>query len=83
MTYRGHVENGAVVLDTPATLPEGATVEVAVVEKEAEPPHDTKPLWMRIVEIGASVPREDWQEAPSDASINLDHYLYGTPKCKE
>jgi hypothetical protein len=31
MTYRGHVKNGAVVLDAPAALPEGAAVEVVVV----------------------------------------------------
>ena len=31
MTYRGHVRNGTVVLDTPAELPEGAAVEVNVV----------------------------------------------------
>ena len=31
MTYRGHVKNGAVVLDTPAALPEGAAVEVSVI----------------------------------------------------
>lgn len=31
MTYRGHVRNGAVVLDVPAELPEGATVEVNVI----------------------------------------------------
>ena len=31
MTYRGHVRNGAVVLDVPADLPEGAAVEVNVI----------------------------------------------------
>ncbi len=31
MTYRGQVRNGAVVLDPPAELPEGAAVEVNVV----------------------------------------------------
>lgn len=82
MTYQGHVENGTVVLDIPVVLPEGAKVEVAVRE-DVESPRDTKPLWMRIVEIGASVPREDWREMPTDASINLDHYLYGAPKCEE
>jgi len=82
MTYPGHIENGTVVLDTPAALPEGTKVEVAVV-KDGEPPRDAKPLWMRIVEIGASVPREDWKEMPADASVNLDHYLYGAPKCEE
>jgi hypothetical protein len=35
MTYRGHVRNGAVVLDDPAVLPEGAAVEVRVVAAPA------------------------------------------------
>jgi hypothetical protein len=30
MTYRGHVKNGAVVLESPVKLPEGAAVEVSV-----------------------------------------------------
>jgi hypothetical protein len=37
MTYRGHVKNGAVVLDTPAALPEGAAVEVSLIGA-ARPP---------------------------------------------
>jgi len=82
MTYQGHVENGTVALDTPAVLPEGAKVGV-LVREEVESPRDTKPLWMRIVQIGASIPPEEWRQMPTDASINLDHYLYGAPKCKE
>jgi hypothetical protein len=35
MTYRGHVRNGAVVLDDPAVLPEGAAVEVRVIAPAA------------------------------------------------
>ena len=31
MTYRGRVKNGAVVLDPPVELPEGASVEVNVI----------------------------------------------------
>ena len=39
MTYRGHVKNGAVVLDAPVALPEGAAVEVVVVATpSARPP---------------------------------------------
>jgi hypothetical protein len=30
MTYRGHVKNGQITLDEPATLPEGADVQVEV-----------------------------------------------------
>jgi len=82
MTYRGHVENGSVVLDSPVTLSEGTKVEVAVVEG-AEPPRDAKSIWELAREISASVPPEEWEKMPADASINLDHYLYGAPKCEE
>jgi len=33
-----------------------------------------------IDEIMADVPPEDLAELPADASLNLDHYLYGSPK---
>jgi len=82
MTYRGHVQNGSVVLDLPVTLSEGTKVEVAVVES-AEPPREAKSIWELVAEISASVPLEDWDRTPTDASINLHHYLYGAPKCAE
>ncbi len=34
MTYRGHVKNGQITLDEPTRLPEGAEVNVEVVEKK-------------------------------------------------
>src|SRR5688500_11575093 len=37
MTYQGRVKNGAVVLNEPVTLPEGADVEVSVLEPAAPP----------------------------------------------
>lgn len=40
----------------------------------------SRPLWQRIVAIGASVPDEEWAKVPADLSKNLDHYLYGAPK---
>lgn len=32
MIYKGHVENGVIVLDEPAGLPEGCEVEVLAVD---------------------------------------------------
>ena len=32
MIYKGHVEDGAIVLDDPVTLPDGATVKVELAE---------------------------------------------------
>jgi len=39
-----------------------------------------KPLWEVIAEIARRVPDEEWAKIPSDASYQLDHYLYGAPK---
>jgi hypothetical protein len=82
MTYQGHVENGAVVLDVPVVLSEGTRVEVAVMEG-AEAPREARSVWELVGEISASVPPEEWSKTPTDASMNLDHYLYGAPKCQE
>jgi hypothetical protein len=74
MTYRGHVENGAVVLDEPIVLPEGVAVQVDVLDKKES--EETGPaLYDRLKSvIGAA------QGLPTDASLNVDHYLYGQAK---
>ena len=79
MTYRGHVENGAVVLDAPTALPEGATVEVAVAPEPVSPP-ETEPFHEWIEAQAASVSKAALAQMPEDASINHDHYLYGARK---
>ncbi len=45
-----------------------------------EPTSPRKPLWETIAEIARSVPEESWARIPSDASYQLDHYLYGAPR---
>jgi hypothetical protein len=37
-------------------------------------------IWDKIEERMAQVPAEVLAELPADASENLDHYLYGSPK---
>jgi hypothetical protein len=76
MTHRGHVQNGVVVLDAPADIPEGATVEVRIVEEPEEAAHGEIPsLYNRMKSaIGKA------QGLPEDAAHNHDHYLYGLPK---
>jgi len=77
MVYQGHVENGMIRLQDPVVLPEGAKVNVEVVPPppvgERQEPglnlYDRlKPL------VGAA------KNLPPDASVNVDHYLYGHPK---
>lgn len=94
MTIRKHVtieRDGVIEIRDPA-LQAGAEVEVVVqVEPVSEEPlgepartdEERKPLWQRIVEIGASVPPEEWAKVPRDFSMQTDHYLYGGPRREE
>jgi DNA-directed RNA polymerase specialized sigma54-like protein len=46
--------------------------------KGLEPPR--RNLWEIWQEQLKDIPEEEWDDVPADASINLDHYLYGAPK---
>jgi hypothetical protein len=77
MTLQGHVRNGVVLLDNGATLPEGAEVRVELVpaRQDPPPPSETPTLYDGLEPfIGKA------KGLPADMSVNLDHYLYGTPK---
>jgi hypothetical protein len=89
MTFRQRVrikKGGSLEITHPSLLPgQEAEVTVTVPEPAAETGErdqhrSARPLWQRVVEIGASVPDEDWAKVPTDLSKNLDHYLYGSPK---
>jgi hypothetical protein len=85
MVYRGHVKQGVVVLDEPVTLPEGAAVEVAVLEapaRSATPgdsgnvsPAATPSILERLKPLAGAV-----AGLPRDLAENHDHYLYGRAK---
>jgi hypothetical protein len=75
MTYRGHVKNGQIALDEPVQLPEGAQVNVEVVENgQAAPSEGAPTIWEKLLEIAGTV------EGPEDWAENHDHYIHGTPK---
>jgi hypothetical protein len=77
MVYRGHVENGVIRLEGAVTLPEGAEVRVEMVAPAADSPREAAgiSLYDRLKPvIGAA------KGLPPDASVNVDHYLYGHPK---
>lgn len=81
MTLQGHIQNGVIVFDPAVALPEGATVEVVVVaEKEnAGSPVSTEDEIPTLLErMQGFVGKFDG--LPPDASVNHDHYLYGTPR---
>ncbi|HEX4053318.1 MAG TPA: hypothetical protein VHX86_03545 [Tepidisphaeraceae bacterium] len=71
MTYRGRMKNGVIVLESPASLPEGSEVEVNPLQEDQNIPT----LHERLKDvIGAA------DGLPADSSVNHDHYLYGVPK---
>lgn len=82
MSYRGHIKDGAVILDETIDLPEGTEVEVEVVS-----PSRTSPATEREEQQGGQSLYESLKpligclnDLPPDMSVNLDHYLYGAPK---
>ena len=75
MPYRGHVENGVVILDEPVTLPEGAPVQVDLVGSENRGDETGTTLYERLKSVIGTA-----RGLPPDAAMNVDHYLYGHPK---
>ena len=71
MVYRGHVQNGIVVLEGTPCLPEGSEVQVAVVP----PSEEESTLGSRLMKFAGKL-----EGLPSDLARNHDHYLHGAPK---
>ena len=44
---------------------------------------DRRPIWEIVEEVNAGLRADTWENAPTDGSINLDHYLYGALNRKE
>ncbi len=76
MTYKGHVENGTIVLDEPADLRDGAVVRIEVAAEPGEAGEDSGPSFTeRFAKVMGKA-----RSLPEDAAENHDHYLYGGPK---
>lgn len=77
MTVSGQLRNGVVVLDEPTNLPDGTAVRVEIPETTviSAAGSKRKTLYERFEPFIGTAP-----ELPPDASVNHDHYLYGTPK---
>jgi hypothetical protein len=77
MSYLGHVKNGMVKFDEPVVLPEGASVQVDLINTNASQPIDEErlSLYDRLKPVIGTA-----KGLPPDASLNVDHYLYGHPK---
>ena len=75
MTYRGRVRNGAVVLEGPVALPEGAEVRVILVADDCAIGRAPGILAQKLLRYAGKA-----TGLPADAARQHDHYLYGTPK---
>jgi hypothetical protein len=70
MAYRGHIENGVVILDEAVDIPEGTMVSVSVLAEPTDTPSGT--LYDRLKPfIGKA------EGLPPDLARNHDHYLHG------
>lgn len=69
-TYRGHIQNGAVILDDQVELPDGTEVFVEPVTPTAR-----RTLAEQLGNLIGSVP-----DLPPDMAEHHDHYIHGTPK---
>ena len=92
MTFRGHIQNGRVELDRPVDLPNGTPVTVQPKKgKSARSGRATAKAVGKVKRKKKPARTLTAYEAlrpfigkatglPSDASINVDHYLYGAKK---
>jgi hypothetical protein len=49
-------------------------------DKEITEETEYQTIWEMVKDIIEEVPKEAWDELPTDGSINVDHYLYGHKK---
>jgi len=75
MTYKGHIQNGTVIMDDPGMLPDGAKVQVLLLDPVSMIGENPSPSRARLMEFAGK-----FTGLPEDASVNIDHYLYGHPK---
>jgi len=77
MVIHGRVIGGAVVIDTPGALPEGAKVEIHIVTPPRVEAADREipTLYERYKDfIGKAT------DLPADFAAQHDHYIHGTPR---
>ena len=80
MTYRGHVENGKVILQEGAHLPDGTEVKVQAMKTRKKSDRGKQLSPKPTVSKGLLALAGKARGLPPDAARNLDHYLYGHPK---
>ena len=73
----GTVHDGAILLDGPAKLPEGARVaiEVTSVTETPSPESETTPTLLSLLKLAGIA-----KDLPDDFAAQHDHYIHGTAK---
>jgi len=72
MTYRGRVKNGQITLDERIQLPEGAELNIEIVQEPVHRSEDLATMLLRHAGKG--------RDLPTDLAANHDHYAHGKPK---
>ena len=77
MLLEGTVHEGAILLDSPAKLPEGARVEIEVktVTDGIPSAGETQPTLLNLLKLAGIA-----KDLPEDFAAQHDHYIHGTPK---
>jgi len=75
MTIKGSVKDGKIELPKGVSLPEGLEVDIEVPQSLPDPSTAKTDTGRRLLKLAGSC-----EGLPEDLSVNLDHYLYGTPK---
>ncbi|MBX7245211.1 MAG: hypothetical protein K1X53_06910 [Candidatus Sumerlaeaceae bacterium] len=78
MTIQGHVRNGIVVPDREISLPDGAVVEIRLLDEQKQDTpleKQTPTLYDALGDLVGSI-----KDAPEDFASNHDHYAHGGPK---
>lgn len=68
------------ILDVLRILPESKQRQILKQAKDLAKDESRLTIWQKIRAHGAEIPKEELERMPTDASENLDHYLYGSPK---
>lgn len=68
------------ILDVLKVLPESKQRQILKQAKDLVKEESKLTIWQKIRAHAAEIPKEELDRMPTDASENLDHYLYGSPK---
>ena len=75
MTLLGYIRNGRIELDQPLSLPEGAKVQIEILDGVNQDETSGQTLGEKLLKYAGRI-----TDAPSDLAEQHDHYLHGTAK---